>query len=132
MTARPSDWLRAAPAAATNPKAETPLFRFLMLLMRRENLSEQEAAELFRALIDTNADQAQIAGVLTALTSKGETHEELAGMASVMREASLRIKAPKNSVDMGGTGTSRSKTFNVSTAAAFVAAGAGLNIAKQS
>src|SRR5437764_5369725 len=118
MTARPSEWLLAAPATATNPKADSPLFPFLMRLMRDENLSQKEAADLFRALIDSNADPAQIAGVLTALTAKGETHDELAGMASVMRDAALRVEAPKNSIDIGCTGASRSKTFNVSTAAA--------------
>src|ERR1043166_1143500 len=126
MTPRRSDWLSAAPTTATNPRAETAVFPFLMRLIRGEALPLQDAADLFGALIDSNAEPAQIAGVLTALTAKGETHEELAGMASVMRQSSLRITAPKNTIDIGGTGSSRAKTFNVSTAAAFVAAGAGL------
>jgi anthranilate phosphoribosyltransferase len=132
MTAHRSDWLASAPQSPTNAKADTPLFPFLMRLMRNEDLSQREAADMFRALIDVNANPAQIAGVLTALTAKGETPAELAGTASVMREAALRIKAPKNAIDIAGTGSSQARTFNVSTAAAFVAAGSGLNIAKQS
>src|SRR5439155_2003121 len=113
-------------------KADTPLFKFLTRLMRGENLTETEAANFFRALTDTNANPAQIAAALTALTAKGETHEELAGMAGVMREQAVKIKAPrKYAVDISGTGSSAAKVFNISTAAALVAAGAGLLVAKQ-
>lgn len=128
-----TDWLLSAPVSATNSKAETALFPFLAKLIRGEDLMATEAANFYRALTDISANPAQIAGALTALTAKGETHSELAGMASVMREQSVRIKATqKNAVDITGTGSSTAKTFNVSTAAAFVAAGAGLMIAKQS
>ena len=72
--------------------------------MRREDLNEREAADFFRALIDINANPAQIAAALTALTSKGETSEELAGMASVMRAASIKIQTTqKGAVDIVGT-----------------------------
>jgi anthranilate phosphoribosyltransferase len=127
-----TDWLRAAPmSAATNSKADTPLFPFLVRLIRGEDLSEKEAAECFRALTDLNANPAQIAGCLTALTAKGETFEELAGMARVMRSQAVKITTRhKNFIDLAGTGSSPSKTFNVSTAAAFVVAGAGLTVAK--
>lgn len=127
-----SDWLLSAPQTATNAKADTPLFPFLVRLMRGENLTANEAAAFFRALTDINANPAQISGALTALTAKGETFEELAGMASVMRLQAVRIKSTqKTAVDVGGTGSSLAKTFNVSTAAALVAAGAGLAVAKQ-
>ena len=133
MAASRTDWLLSAPVYATSAKADTALFPFLSRLLRREDLNAREAADFFRALIDVNANAAQIAGALTALTAKGETHEELAGMAGVMRSATLKIGSPqKGMIDIVGTGSSSAKTFNVSTAAAIVAAGAGLNVAKQS
>jgi anthranilate phosphoribosyltransferase len=126
-----TDWLLAAPMTASNPKAETPLHRFLVQLMRGDDLSLDEASEFFRALTDENANPAQIAGSLVALAAKGETFEELAGMARVMREKAVRITSrQKNFIDTAGTGSSHAKTFNVSTAAAFVIAGAGLSVAK--
>lgn len=126
-----TEWLLAAPVSATNSKADTPLFPFLNRLIRGEDLTEPEAADFFRALTDLNANPAQIAGCLVALTAKGETYEELAGMARVMRENTVKIKSRhKNFIDLAGTGSSPAKTFNVSTAAAFVAAGAGLAVAK--
>ncbi len=132
MTGSRTDWLPSAPVYATSAKADTALFPFLSRLMRREDLTARQAADFFRALIDINANPAQVAAALTALTAKGETHEELAGMASVMRSASIKITTPqKGAVDIVGTGSSTTKTFNVSTAAALVAAGAGLAVAKQ-
>jgi len=127
-----SQWLMATPLAATNAKANTPLFPFLARLMRGENLNAPEAAKFFQAMTDPATGSNQIAAALTALTAKGETHEELAGMASVMRTLADKVKAPKFAVDIAGTGSSAPRTFNISTAAAFVAAGAGLTVAKQS
>ena len=127
-----TEWLLAAPATATNSKADTPLYKFLVRLLRGEDLSVDEASEFFRALTDINANTAQIAGALVALTAKGETFAELAGMSRVMREQAVEITTrQKDFVDISGTGSSSAKTFNVSTAAAFVAAGAGLVVAKQ-
>lgn len=126
-----SDWFIDAPMSATNSKADTPLFDFLVKLMRKENLSFQEATDFFRAMTDRNANPAQISGSLVALACKGETFEELAGMAKVMREQALPIETHhKNYIDIAGTGSSFAKTFNVSTATAFVVAGAGLAVAK--
>jgi anthranilate phosphoribosyltransferase len=126
-----TQWLVAAPLSATNNKADTPLFPYLNRLIRGENLDIEEAADFFRALTEINANPAQIAGCLTALTAKGETYKELAGMARVMREQAVKIKSrQKNFIDVSGTGSSIAKTFNVSTAAAFVTAGAGLAVAK--
>lgn len=126
-----TDWLLAAPATATNSKADTPLHPFLIRLMRGENLSVTEAADFFRALTDEDAAPAQIAGALVALAAKGETAAELAGMARAMREQAVNIKSrQKNFIDTAGTGSGQKKTFNVSTAAAFVIAGAGLPVAK--
>lgn len=131
MLTSKTEWLLAAPTAATSSKADTPLFPFLNRLVRGEDLSEQEAAEFFRILTDKNTYPQQIAGALVALTAKGETFAELAGMARVMREQAVKIRTrQKNYIDTAGTGSSASKTFNVSTAAAFVIAGAGLMVAK--
>ncbi len=127
-----SEWFAPAPVVATNDKADTPLFPFLSALIRGEDMSFDRAAEFFRALTSENANSAQIAGALAALTAKGETPEELAGMASAMREQAVHITTRhKNLIDVTGTGSSAAKTFNVSTAAALVAAGAGLTVAKQ-
>jgi anthranilate phosphoribosyltransferase len=126
-----TDWLLAAPTTATNSSSDTALRTFIVRFMRGENLSFDEAAAFFRALTDENANQTQIAGALVALAAKGETFAELAGMARVMRENSVKIiSRQKNFIDTAGTGSSLLKTFNVSTAAAFVIAGAGLSVAK--
>ncbi len=126
-----TEWLLATPISATNSKADTPLHHFVVRLMRGENLSVDEASDFFNALTDENANPAQIAGGLVALAAKGETFEELAGMARVMRQRSVKINSRhKNFIDTAGTGSSLNKTFNVSTAASFVIAGAGLAVAK--
>lgn len=128
-----TEWLLAAPMSPTNAKADTPLFSYLNRFIRGEDLSMNEASDFFRALTDLNANPAQIVGSLVALTTKGETFTELAGMARVMREQAVKITSrQKNLIDLTGTGSSSAKTFNVSTAAAFVAAGAGLTVAKHS
>jgi anthranilate phosphoribosyltransferase len=133
MLTSKTEWLHSAPISATNDKADTELFPFLARLMRGEDFSMEEAADFYRALTDSNASLAQIAGSLVALTAKGETFAELAGMARVMRKQAVKIRTrQKNLIDTCGTGSSAAKTFNVSTAAAFVAAGAGLAVAKHS
>src|SRR5438128_7251351 len=104
---------------------------FLPRLMRNENLSRAEASQLLDWLLDGAATDAQIAGTLIALKRKGETIEELAGLAEGMRARALRINCGYRCfIDTAGTGSSAAKTFNVSTAAAFVIAGAGLAVAK--
>ena len=103
----------------------------LASLMRGEDLSRAEAALLLDALLDREATDGQIAATLIALKLKGETVEELAGLAEGMRARAVRINSSHQSfIDTAGTGSSRAKTFNVSTAAAFVIAGAGLPVAK--
>ncbi len=100
-------------------------------LMRSENLSRAEASMLLDALLDSSATDAQIAATLIALKLKGETVEELAGLAEGMRARAVRVNTHHSSfIDTAGTGSSCAKTFNVSTAAAFVIAGAGLPVAK--
>ena len=107
------------------------LREYLPGLVRRENLTRDEAARLLNALLAEDVTDAQIAAALTALATKGETVDELAGMASAMRERAVRLKCRHECfIDTAGTGSSRAKTFNISTAAAFVIAGAGLPVAK--
>ena len=100
-------------------------------LMRGDDLSRAEAAEFLECLLSPAATDAQIAAALVALAEKGETVEELAGMAEAMRDRAVRLKSHhRNYIDTAGTGSSAAKTFNVSTAAMFVIAGAGLPVAK--
>lgn len=102
-----------------------------MRLVRGENLSRTEAANFLDALLDPVATDAQIAAALVALTAKGETVEELAGMAEAMRGRATRLYSRhERFIDTAGTGSSAAKRFNISTAAAFVIAGADLPVAK--
>ena len=127
-----TEWLSAAPIFATNRAADTPLFKFFNRLLRGEDLPTADAARFFRELTAAKAHPAQIAGALVALTAKGETAEELAGMAGSMRDQAVKITSRhRQLIDVSGTGASVAKIFNVSTAAAFVVAGAGLPVAKQ-
>ncbi len=111
--------------------SDVSLKQFLPGLMRGEDLSRSEAAQLLDALLDPAATDAQIASTLVALRLKGETFEELAGMSEAMRARAVGIASRHACfIDTAGTGSSRVKTFNVSTTAAFVIAGAGLAVAK--
>jgi len=107
------------------------LTEFIARLVRREDLSRDEAEQLLESLLDVEATDAQIAAALVALAAKGETVDELTGMASGLRARAVRVNAAHSCfIDTAGTGSSRAKTFNISTAAAFVIAGAGLPVAK--
>jgi anthranilate phosphoribosyltransferase len=101
-------------------------------LVDREDLSETEAAEIMGTIMEGNASQAQIGAFLTALRLKGETPVEIAAFAGVMRRYAVTVKpvTGKILVDTCGTGGDGSRTFNISTTAAFVAAGAGVPVVK--
>jgi anthranilate phosphoribosyltransferase len=100
-------------------------------LMQRKHLSRAEAARLLGCMLNPVTTDAQIAAALIALAVKGETVEELAGMAEAMRDRAIHLNScHRNYIDTAGTGSSVAKTFNVSTAASFVIAGAGLPVAK--
>src|SRR4051812_35148596 len=102
-----------------------------MRLVRGENLSRTQAANFLDALLDPVVTDTQIAAALIALTTKGETVDELAGMAEAIRERAIPLHSRhERFIDTAGTGSSAAKRFNVSTAAAFVIAGAGLPVAK--
>ena len=111
----------------TDPKLNSLISR----LTQADNLSRDEAADLVNCLLSETATDDAIAAALVAWANKGETVDELVGCATAMRENALRINARYESfLDTAGTGSSRAKTFNVSTAAAFVVAGAGVPVAK--
>jgi anthranilate phosphoribosyltransferase len=94
------------------------------------DLSSDEAAEVLGEIMGGNASEAQAAGFLIALRTKGETVDELIGLARTMRELALAVEVGRDDLlDTAGTGGGR-PTFNVSTTAAFVAAGAGCVVAK--
>ena len=100
-------------------------------LMHGQNLDRTEAAEFLRALVDPEATDAQIAAGLAVMAVKGESVEELAGMADALRDCAVPMHSHHTRfIDTAGTGSSAAKTFNVSTVAAFVIAGAGLPVAK--
>jgi len=81
-------------------------------------------------LMDGSAPATQVAALLAMLRLRGETPEELAAFARVMRSRAVHVEAPEGAVDLCGTGADGSGTFNISTLAAFVVAGAGVPVAK--
>jgi anthranilate phosphoribosyltransferase len=93
------------------------------------DLSADGAERVLAEVMEGNASEAQTAAFLIALRTKGETVQEIAGLASAMRSFALRVEAGGDLVDTAGTGGGR-PTFNVSTTAAFIAAGAGCRVAK--
>ncbi len=96
----------------------------------RRDLSEDEAADAMDDVLRGEATPVLLAAFLVALRMKGETVDEITGMARTMREHSLRVAVEGPLLDTCGTGGDGRGTFNVSTAAAFVAAGAGARVAK--
>jgi len=99
-------------------------------LVERQDLSEDQAAACMDELMSGAATPAQFGAFVTALRMKGETADEIAGMARVMRERAARITVDGPLLDTCGTGGDASGSFNVSTCAAFVAAAAGARVAK--
>jgi anthranilate phosphoribosyltransferase len=98
-------------------------------LSDRADLEPSEASRVLTEIVDGNASEAQAAAFLIALRTKGETVGEIAGLAAVLRERAVKVDAGDDLVDTAGTGGGR-PTFNVSTTAAFIAAGAGCRVAK--
>ncbi len=99
-------------------------------LVAGNSLSFEEASGAMEEIMSGEATPAQIGAFVTALRIKGETAEEIAGLASVMRAKATPVKVSGPTIDIVGTGGDASGSFNISTAAAFVAAGAGLRVAK--
>jgi anthranilate phosphoribosyltransferase len=99
-------------------------------LVEGRSLAEADAAAVMEEIMSGEATPAQFGAFVTALRLKGETVDEIAGMARVMREKARRVHVEGVLLDTCGTGGDARGTFNVSTAAAFVAAGAGARVAK--
>ena len=103
----------------------------LQRLLDGHDLSRQEARDVMGAIMQGEATPAQIGGFLVALRAKGETADEIAGCAEAMRAHVVRVRPRRTDlVDTAGTGGDGANTFNISTAAALVAAAAGAGVAK--
>jgi anthranilate phosphoribosyltransferase len=113
----------AEPAAVSWPEV-------LNRLVRRQDLDDSDTAALMREIMLGESSPVQVAGLLVGLRSKGETAGEIAGLVRSMREFALKVTVAGPVVDTCGTGGDRAGTFNVSTVAALVAAGAGVRVAK--
>jgi anthranilate phosphoribosyltransferase len=93
-------------------------------------LSREEAAGAFDRMMSGEATPSQMGGLLMTLRVRGETVEEITGAVTTMRAKMLGVKAPADAVDVVGTGGDASGSFNISTCAAFIVAGAGVPVAK--
>jgi anthranilate phosphoribosyltransferase len=102
----------------------------LARLVRKEDLDEETAAAAMHQIFSGEATGGQIGGFLLALRSKGETVDEIVGLARTMREFSTKVKSSGTLVDTCGTGGDRAGTVNISTMSALVIAGAGARVAK--
>jgi anthranilate phosphoribosyltransferase len=102
----------------------------LSRLLAGEDLTREDASSAMRRVMTGEATPAQIAAFVVALRAKGETPDEVAGLASVMLDLAPAVETPGPTVDTCGTGGDRAGTINVSTIAAIVAAGAGAVVAK--
>jgi len=106
---------------------------FRALIGRAANgtvLSREEAAFAFDRMMSGEATPSQMGGLLMALRVRGETVDEITGAVTAMRAKMLKVDAPANAVDVVGTGGDASGSYNISTCAAFIVAGAGLPVAK--
>jgi anthranilate phosphoribosyltransferase len=106
------------------------LKEFIQKVVAGQHLTEEESSRAMGAIMEGTVGDAQIAALAIALRMKGETVDEITGFARAMRARAVKVAAPPDVIDTCGTGGDRSGTFNVSTAAALVAAGAGARVAK--
>src|SRR5438046_2859469 len=130
----PTPWPNACTPVSVRPAPvapPSPLQQAIAALADRRSLSELQTTAAFGVVMRGEATPAQIAALLMGLRVKGETAEEVAGAARALRDAMVRVEANgAHLVDTCGTGGGAVSTFNISTAAAFVAAGAGAVVAK--
>ena len=104
--------------------------QILEQLLEGNDLSNDRAFDVMLSIMSGKFNDAQIAGFLMALRAKGETVDEIAGFANAMREKMVSVPLVSPAIDMCGTGGDARGTFNISTAASFVVAGAGVKVAK--
>ena len=104
--------------------------QFLKKLAQGETLTVEQAREAFELIMTGQASEAQIGALLMGIAQRGPTVDEITGAAMAMREKCIKIDAPPDSIDTCGTGGDGSHTFNISTCAALIAAGASAHIAK--
>src|SRR6202051_5024561 len=110
--------------------AATDLKPLLALVAAGRALSESEAEAAFDIIMSGNATPSQMGALLMALRVRGETVDEITGAVTTMRAKMLGVKAPPGEVDVVGTGGDDSGSFNISTCAAFIVAGASVPVAK--
>ena len=99
-------------------------------ILEKQDLNVEESTYIFNKIMSGELDDIKITSILVGLKIKGETQQEIIGAAKVMREKSLKINSPNNTIDTCGTGGDMKDTLNISTTAAIVAASAGVTIAK--
>ncbi len=112
------------------PSQRDVLKQYIRKITNNEHLSIGEAKSAMKCMMDGEASEAQIGALLTALRMKGETVDEITGFAMVMREKAACVSHSEPVIDIVGTGGDMANTFNISTTAAFIAAGAGAQVAK--
>jgi anthranilate phosphoribosyltransferase len=93
-------------------------------------LTREEAASAFDVMMSGEATPSQMGGLLMGLRVRGETVDEITGAVATMRAKMLKVEAPANAIDVVGTGGDASGSYNISTCAAFIVAGAGVPVAK--
>ncbi|MDZ7874442.1 MAG: anthranilate phosphoribosyltransferase [Rhizobium sp.] len=103
---------------------------FIAKIATRQPLSRQEASDAFEILMSGEASMAQVGGFLMGLRVRGETVDEIAGAVSIMRQKMVPVDAPEDAIDIVGTGGDGTNTYNISTLAALIVAGAGVPVAK--
>ena len=94
------------------------------------SLTRDEAASAFAVMMSGEATPSQMGGLLMALRVRGETVDEITGAVTTMRAKMLKVEAPSNAIDVVGTGGDASGSYNISTCAGFIVAGAGIPVAK--
>ena len=121
--------MSSSPSSA--PQAESSDLReAIKAISQGKTLSQEESAKAFEAIMSGEASDAQIGALLMGMHVRGETVDEIAGAARVLRAKALSVKAPEGAIDTCGTGGDAKGTHNISTCSAFVVAGAGVPVAK--
>lgn len=103
---------------------------YIAKVATRQALTREEASGAFEVLMSGEASMAQIGGFLMGLRVRGETVDEIAGAVSIMRSKMVAVEAPEDAIDIVGTGGDGTNTYNISTLAALIVAGAGVPVAK--